>query len=62
MLSPYCFRGILCAVTFCLLAVTSASAQWLVYELKFAPDEDSVNFNFYAGAYVIAPAQGGAAT
>lgn len=62
MLSPHRFRAFFCATVLCLLAVASASAQWLVYELKFAPDDDSVNFSFYAGAYLIAPAQGGAAT
>lgn len=45
------------------LAMTmAASAQWLVYELRFTPEEDSVNFSFYTGAYVLASVHGGAAT
>lgn len=42
------------------LACTSvASAQWLVYELRFETGESSMNFSFYTGAYVVAPASGG---
>ena len=38
-------------------------AQWLVYELQFQPDADeSVNFSFYTGGYLIAPIEGGAAS
>jgi hypothetical protein len=55
--------GFLCAAVLCWLGITTASAQWLVYELKLeAEDDESVNFSFYTGAYLIAPAQGGAAT
>ena len=51
---------ILCA---CLLSAASARAQWVVYELSFEADEDSsVNFQFYTGAYVVAPLNGGVAS
>lgn len=39
-----------------------AQAQWLVYELVFTPEAESVNFSCYKSAYLIAPANGGAAT
>ncbi|SKA86457.1 hypothetical protein SAMN02745166_01300 [Prosthecobacter debontii] len=45
-----------------LVGVVGASAQWLVYELRFTPEEDSVNFSFYTGGYVVVPAQGGPAS
>lgn len=45
-----------------LLGVSGASAQFLVYEMHFAPEEESLNFSFYSGSYMIAPVQGGAAT
>ncbi len=43
-------------------AAAAASAEWLVYELKFTPSEESVNFSFYGGAYLIAPLNGGPAS
>jgi len=49
--------------SFGLIASTSASAAdpgWLVYELKFTPDVvGNLNFQFYTGAYVVAPVVGG---
>jgi hypothetical protein len=50
------------AVIFLLASVLPASAQWLVYELRFTPDDESVNFSFYSGGYLIAPIEGGAST
>ena len=43
-------------------AATAASAEWLVYELKFTPSQESVNFSFYSGAYLLAPLNGGPAS
>jgi hypothetical protein len=43
-------------------AAAVASAEWLVYELKFTPSEESVNFSFYSGAYLVAPLNGGPAS
>jgi hypothetical protein len=43
-------------------AAAAASAEWLVYELKFAPVEESVNFSHYSGAYLVAPLKGGPAS
>jgi hypothetical protein len=43
-------------------AAAVASAEWLVYELKFAPSDESVNFSFYSGAYLVAPLNGGPAS
>lgn len=62
MFFPNRILGLFCASLLCLFGIGSASAQWLVYEVKFTPQNDSVNFSFYAGAYIIAPAGGGAAT
>lgn len=62
MSSPYLFRHLFCTALLWVLGLTGASAQWFIYELRFTPEADSVNFSFYSGAYVIAPAQGGAAT
>lgn len=45
-----------------LIGVAGASAQWLVYELRFTPEADSVNFSFYTSGYVVVPAGGGEAT
>lgn len=45
-----------------LTAMAGAQAQWLVYELTFTPEEDSVNFSSYKSAYLVAPANGGPAT
>ncbi|MCB1226860.1 MAG: hypothetical protein KDK99_13675 [Verrucomicrobiales bacterium] len=43
--------------------VGSARAQFLVYELTFEVNaNESVNFQFYSGAYVVAPLDGGAAS
>lgn len=52
-----------CAALVWVLGAAGASAQWLVYELKFTPEaEESVNFSFYSGGYVVVPAGGGPAT
>lgn len=46
-----------------LAGVSGAQAQWLVYELRFSPvAEESVNFSFYTGGYIIIPAEGGNAS
>jgi hypothetical protein len=45
-----------------LASALPASAQWLVYELRFTPDDESVNFSFYSGGYLIAPVEGGASS
>jgi hypothetical protein len=45
-----------------LTALGCAPAQWLVYELTFTQEEESVNFSCYKSAYLIVPAQGGRAT
>jgi hypothetical protein len=42
--------------------LSGAHAQWLIYELVFTPEADSVNFSSYRSAYLVAPANGGAAT
>lgn len=44
-----------------LSASASASEHgWLVYELKFTPDVvGNLNFQFYSGAYIVAPVIGG---
>ena len=42
--------------------MTGVQAQWLIYELTFTPEADSVNFSSYKSAYLVAPANGGAAT
>jgi hypothetical protein len=62
MFVPHRLTGWLCAVLLCCLSAGAASAQWLVYEVKFTPEDDVVNFSFYTGAYIVAPAQGGAAS
>lgn len=59
---PTCFRHCLLTAILWLAALASAPAQWLVYELVFTPEEESVNFSCYKSAYLIAPAQGGKAT
>lgn len=44
------------------LATTASAADsdWLVYELKFTPDVvGNLNFQFYTGAYIVAPIVGG---
>lgn len=51
---------LLCAA---LLALPLAlQAQWLVYELKLHPQSDSINFSTYQSGYLLAPANGGAAS
>lgn len=62
MLSAPRFSPLLSAAWLWLAALTGASAEWLVYELRFTPEAGSVNFSFYSGAYVIAPVQGGPAS
>jgi len=62
MFSTHHFHKLFCFALLWCAGITGASAQWLVYELRFSPEEDSVNFSFYTGAYLIAPAQGGPAT
>jgi len=52
-------KSTLLAIAFWCALTVLASAQWLVYELRFTPDEDSVNFQSYTGAYVISPLHGG---
>ncbi len=54
-----CFLALLAVFA----GVSSASAGWAVYELKFIPDaENNLNFHFYSGAYVVAPITGGPAS
>ena len=62
MFPTYRIQPLLCAALIWLVGVVGASAQWLVYELRFTPEEDSVNFSFYTGGYVVVPAGGGAAS
>ena len=45
-----------------LLLIGVGQAQSLVYELRFEPEEGSVNFQFYSGAYLILPVNGGGAS
>ncbi len=54
-------RCFLAALLWTVLGVC-AQAQWLVYELSFHTEEESVNFSHYSGAYLIAPVQGGQAS
>lgn len=56
------FQPLLLTAMLWLAALGGASAQWLIYELAFTPEEESVNFSCYKSAYLIAPVQGGAAT
>ncbi len=56
------FQPFLLTALLWLAALVCAPAQWLVYELVFTPEEESVNFSCYKSAYLIAPAQGGKAT
>ncbi len=56
------FHAILLTALLWLGALGCAPAQWLVYELVFTPEEESVNFSCYKSAYLIAPVQGGKAT
>lgn len=53
------FPCLLLAAALWLGGPAPASAEWLVYELKFARESESVNFSFYTSAYVIAPLNGG---
>lgn len=45
-----------------MLLMAVGHAQSLVYELRFEPEEGSVNFQFYSGAYLVLPVNGGAAS
>ena len=56
------YRPLLLTAMLWLAALGGARAQWLVYELTFTPEEESVNFSCYKSAYLIVPAQGGRAT
>jgi hypothetical protein len=62
MSSTYRLFPFVCAALLWLFGVAGASAQFLVYELRFTPEAESVNFSFYTGGYIVVPAQGGAAT
>ncbi|TDU81820.1 hypothetical protein EI77_01130 [Prosthecobacter fusiformis] len=62
MPSPHRFPTLLLAALLWVMGISGAAAQWLVYELRFTPEEESVNFSFYTGGYVVVPAEGGAAT
>ncbi|HRK16885.1 MAG TPA: hypothetical protein PK490_21565 [Prosthecobacter sp.] len=59
MTFPPRFQRLLLAALIWLGGAVSATAEWLVYELKFTPDSETVNFSFYSSAYVIAPLNGG---
>lgn len=48
--------------TLWLAGAAACQAQWLIYELQFTPEAESVNFTSYRSAYLVAPANGGAAT
>lgn len=48
--------------TLWLAGAAACQAQWLVYELQFTPEAESVNFTSYRSAYLVVPANGGAAT
>ena len=54
------------AALLCLMLATGAAranSGWLVYELQFTVDADSsMNFDFYEGAYAVAPVTGGRAS
>lgn len=56
------FTLLLLAATLWLASLSGVHAQWLIYELVFTPEADSVNFSSYRSAYLVAPANGGAAT
>lgn len=56
------FSHLYLAAALWLAGLAGAQAQWLVYELTFTPEADSVNFSSYRSAYLVAPANGGAAT
>ncbi len=56
------FNPLFLAAALWLTAMVGAQAQWLIYELTFTPEKDSVNFSSYKSAYLVAPANGGAAT
>jgi len=62
MSSCYSIRSFFTAALLWLVGVSGAQAQWLIYELVFTPEEESVNFSCYKSAYLIAPAGGGATT
>ncbi len=62
MVSTARFQPLFLAALLWLAAVAGGQAQWLVYELQFTPEADTVNFTSYRSAYLVAPANGGAAT
>ncbi len=56
-------RSSLLGALLILLGSLTASAQWVVYDMRMQADEEvSVNFVHYSGAYVIAPLNGGSAS
>lgn len=62
MPAPFRLVPFLLAALLWLGGSAAARADWLVYELKFAPSPESVNFSFYSGAYLVAPLSGGPAS
>ena len=56
------FNTLFLTVFLWLAALDLVPAQWLVYEIVFTPEEESVNFSCYKSAYLIAPVKGGEAT
>lgn len=62
MFFVYRLSSIFCALVLLALGTAAAPAQWLVYELGFTPEAESVNFSFYSGGYVVVPAEGGPAS
>lgn len=62
MISAARFIPLLFAAALWLAGTVDVKAQWLIYELQFTPEADSVNFSSYRSAYLLAPANGGAAT
>lgn len=60
---PRSILALLCSSLVLIGAAMPAAASWLVYELQFKPSEDdSLNFSFYSGAYVVVPIAGGPAS
>jgi hypothetical protein len=62
MFSAFPFQPLVLTALLWCAGLGSAPAQWLVYELVFTPEAESVNFSCYKSAYLIAPANGGAST
>ena len=56
------FHALFLTALLWLAALGCAPAQWLIYELVFTPEEESVNFSCYNSGYLVAPANGGAST